>query len=54
VKVVGNLLEGSGWLLVAILINHVDLDVPFLHGKLGHGGFFVTGVVALASVYGVE
>lgn len=42
VKVVGDLVEGSGGLLVAILIDHVDLDVPFLHGKLGNGRLLVT------------
>lgn len=35
-QVVGNLLKGSGRLVVAILIDHVDLDIPFLHRKLGH------------------
>lgn len=42
VKVVGDLVKGSGGLLVAILIDHVDLDVPFLHGELGNGRLLVT------------
>lgn len=36
-EVVSDLLEGSGRLLIAILIEHVDLDIPLFHGELGHG-----------------